>query len=124
MRTRLIIAAAALGGTTLLHLIGGEIGVHLPLLSSAASGEMATYVTVLWHFISVFLAWATLAVLWALRDPDQRPQALAAGLLCAAMGALFLISGLWHLGEIWTAPQWVLLLPIAALLLWPNRSVR
>lgn len=122
MPRRLSLAAALLGGTTLLHLIGGEYDVHLPLLAGAASDEMALYVSVLWHFVSLFLAWSTVAVLWALRDPSQRPQAVAAGALCLGMGALFLGAGLWHVNEIWTAPQWALLLPIAALLLWPARS--
>jgi hypothetical protein len=116
MNRFLIAAAAGAAGTTALHLIGGEADVHAPLLALTDGGEMALYVSVLWHGVSAMLLLCALTFGLAARDPQRHRLAvlLAAGLMLA-LGAVFLAYGVARLGSVWVAPQWVLLVPIGVL---------
>lgn len=116
MNRPLLIAAGVMAGTSALHLLGGQVDVHRPLLARMDGGEMALYVSVLWHGISALLVLCALTFGIAARDPHKHALAvvLASG-LTLALGGLFVAYGMARVGSVWVAPQWVLLLPIGAL---------
>ena len=123
MNKALGLAAVAMAGTTLLHLIGGGVAVHQPLLQAVPSAELGGYVSLLWHFVSVFLGVCAVAFgLAAWNTRRWRGVALSLAGLTVAMGVMFLIYGLVRLGTPFVTPQWVLLVPIGALAIWPLRQ--
>ncbi|MEX0283020.1 MAG: hypothetical protein AB3N23_00260 [Paracoccaceae bacterium] len=84
---------------------------------------MALYVTLLWHFASAFLAFSTLAFgLAALGWPRWWDVSLGLAVLTVGMGVMFLVLGLIRLGTPFATPQWVLLIPIGLMALWPLRT--
>lgn len=118
-----LIAAALMLFCTALHTIAGGLDVHRPLLAASPSTELDLYVTLLWHFATLFLFCAGLSFATAARDPARfQPLTIAISALTAGMGLLFLGLGLIQLGSPWVAPQWALLLPTAALPFWPARG--
>lgn len=122
MSPRLAIAAAIMALTGLIHVFLGGPEVYHPLLAATRDPVLTLYLALLWHFITAFFAIGALAFLWAARDPLRRqPVATATAALMMAMGGLFLVFGLTHLGEVWTAPQWIIALLVGALALWPGR---
>ena len=50
------LAALGMAATFALHTFGGEMTVHRPLLTDAATAEMDLYVSVLWHGITAIIA--------------------------------------------------------------------
>lgn len=109
-------AAALLAATTLIHLRAGGRDVHAPLRALSGDGEMGLYVSVLWHAVSVVLAAMTAALLWAARAPVARQGVI--WLVCAqclGFAALFILYGLWLIGSLWLAPQWILFLSATGL---------
>lgn len=109
-------AGGLLTATTLLHLTGGESDVHRPLRALAGNGEMGLYASVLWHGISVLLAASAVALLMAgANRAGWRSAAIVATAQTGGLGILFVIYGTALTGSVWVAPQWVLLLPVAAL---------
>lgn len=119
MNIRLTACSALLGLTGVVHVTLGGRDVHQPLLEIAASAELALYVTLLWHFVTWFFLVAAVATGIA-ANRGQNPHAVA--LLCLGMGGLFLSLGILRLGEPWTAPQWILLIPVGIAMLWPARA--
>lgn len=118
MRLPLILAASVLVGTTLLHTFGGEVTVHRPLRDGLESQEMRFYASLLWHFVTVFLAVTSVVALVALKRPNAKAALLVLAGLTSLMGVLFMVLGAAELGNLTTAPQWILLLPILPLVLW------
>ncbi len=122
MNRPLAFAALLMAGTTALHVLGGGPQVHQALLTVADSAELGLYVSLLWHFVTLFLGFAALAFVLAARDRTRwGGMALASAILTLGMAALFFTYGWTRLGEPLTAPQWVLLAPIALLAMWPLR---
>lgn len=110
--------AAGLGmaGIVVLHLWGGGRDVHVPLRVLAGPGEMGLYVSVLWHGVSLLLIASAAALLAAARDPSGGAGlAIVAAAQAGGLAALFLAYGVIDLGTVWTAPQWLLLAPVAGL---------
>lgn len=118
MSLRLLLAAAVMAATGVIHVALGGPEVYHPLLAAAPDPVLTLYLALLWHFVTAFLALAALAFGWAAQAPDSRQAvANAVALLMLAMGALFLSLGVVHLSEVWTAPQWVIALAVAGLAL-------
>lgn len=117
MNRPLLIAAIAMGLTAALHVIGGEVSVHRPLLADAVSAEMDLYVSVIWHGISAMIVLNTLALIAALRRPVPTALTLI-GAQTFAIGVLFILYGLIRTGSLWIAPKWVILVPLGVFILW------
>ena len=118
MSPRLATAAAIMAMTGLIHVAMGGPEVYHPLIASTADPVLRLYLALLWHVVTAFFALAALALGWAaLCLPGRQPVANAVVLLALAMGVLFFGFGLSHLGEVWTAPQWLIALAVAALAL-------
>ena len=122
MSPRLATAAALMALTGAIHVGMGGPEVYHPLLAATPDPVLTLYLALLWHFVTAFFALGALAFLWVAREPAGRgPVAVATAALMLAMGALFFGFGIVHLGEVWTAPQWLIAAAIAALALWPTR---
>lgn len=120
---RLLSAAALLALTAAVHVVLGAPEVYEPLLAATAAPVLRLYLSLLWHFVTAFFLLGALASVWAAFAPLARHQTAACvAVLLMAMGALFAGFGLAVLGEVWTAPQWILALGIGTLLLWPPRA--
>ncbi|PTX00448.1 hypothetical protein [Pararhodobacter aggregans] len=120
---RLLTAAALLIATAGIHLALGGPGVYAALRAATDNPGLHLYLALLWHFVTAFFLLGALATGWAAFAPAARRQTTACvAALLLAMGALFGGFGLAVLGEVWTAPQWILTLVIGALLLWPPRA--
>lgn len=120
---RLLTAAALLALTAGVHVVLGAREVYDPLRAATDAPVLRLYLALLWHFVTAFFVLGALAVGWAAFAPRARRQtAVAVAVLLLAMGALFAGFGLAVLGEVWTAPQWIITLLVGALLLWPPRA--
>jgi len=120
---RLMTAAALLGLTAAVHVLMGAPEIYDPLRAATDAPVLRLYLALLWHFVTAFFVLGALAVGWAAFAPRARRQTtVAVALLLLAMGALFAGFGLAVLGEVWTAPQWLIALVIGTLLLWPPRA--
>jgi hypothetical protein len=116
------VAAAGMAFTFALHTFGGEGTVHRPLLADAASPEMDLYVSVLWHGITAVIGLGTAALVWLARQ--ARPSGTALWLIggqVIVVGLLFIGYGALRTGSLWVAPQWIILVPLGALILWTAR---
>lgn len=123
MNRPLMIATLGMAGTFALHLIGGEVSVHRPLLADAVSAEMDLYVSVLWHGITAVLAFGTVALAFATWSGTPQASLLwLVGGQTLGLGALFVLYGLIRTGSLWVAPQWIIILPLAAVILWCART--
>lgn len=119
MNRPVAVAAIVMALTFGLHLIGGEISVHRPLLAGGGTAEMALYISVLWHGISALLALNTLALAFAaLKASQHGPMLWLVGGQTLAVGLLFILYGLIRTGGLWTAPQWIILVPLGLLTIW------
>lgn len=121
MSPRLALAAALMALTGMIHVFMGGPEIYHPLDAATPDPEFRLYLALLWHFVTAFFGLGALTFLWAARDPASRqPAASTVALLLLAMGTLFFVFGLSHLGEVWTAPQWIIALVIGALALTPR----
>lgn len=114
------IAAILMAGIAALHTFAGGPTVHQPLLGAAPDTELALYVSLLWHFVTLFLIATAITFALAARDRRYTPMAQITALLTIGMGLLFLGYGFAYLNTPWVAPQWTLLLPVAALVFLPK----
>jgi len=114
MNRYLITAGAFAGALTLIHIIGGGIDVHTPLLQTQANTELAAYISILWHGVtaSLFVIAASL-IFSGVHTRNGAAVAVVAISLCIAFAGLFLVYGLSRLGTIWLMPQWIAFLAIA-----------
>lgn len=120
---RLMTAAALLGLTAAVHVLMGAPEVYDPLRAATQAPVLRLYLALLWHFVTAFFLLGALATGWAALAPASRRQTTTCvAVLLLAMGALFAGFGLAVLGEVWTAPQWLIALVIGTLLLWPPRA--
>jgi lipopolysaccharide export LptBFGC system permease protein LptF len=122
MLIRFAVAGAVLALTGVVHVAMGGPEVYDPLNAVSPSAELALYLALLWHFATAFFVLGAIGMVWASFGAGSRRQtAVGVALLMLAMGGLFFIFGISHLGEVWTAPQWVIALVVGALVFWPQR---
>ncbi len=118
MNKTCLTAGVIMAAITALHVIGGGPDVHVRMLNEADTAEIGLYVSVFWHFVTAALALMAGGLIWAALDLRNRAAVAAfAGLLSLAIALLFFGYGAVRLGEVWTAAQWVLFLPVCALVL-------
>ncbi len=114
---RWILAAAIICGVTFfLHVIGGGIDVHNPLLESALSLELKTIISILWHMVSALFLINTIALYVASRSEKLRAGLVwLVSLQFIAMAGLFVFYGLTRLGSLFEMGQWTIILLISVL---------
>lgn len=117
MLARTTIVGLIGGATALIHGVGGQLtGIQaMNQTSLAASPRLELLAT--WHMITIHLGWLAYQV-WRL---EQHPQANAQARLI--VGQYLAYSGLWLglnllAGQLWLAPQWLLLAVLAGLTWW------
>lgn len=118
MKLNVFLLAAAIISllTALLHVFGG--GPEFPEIILAQDGlatkQKALYM-VMWYLVTFLLVGVAL-VYWlgALGRPGSG-AILFANAIYIAIAALFIFYGLFMLGELWTLPQWILFVAMAAL---------
>lgn len=116
------LAALGMAATFALHTFGGEMTVHRPLLTDAATAEMDLYVSVLWHGITAVIALGTLALVYLAMQPvPPKPMLWLIGAQTLTIGLLFIAYGLLRTDSLWVAPQWIILVPLGTLILWTAR---
>jgi hypothetical protein len=119
MNRPVAVAAIIMGLTFGLHLIGGETTVHRPLLADGKTAAMDLYISVLWHGISSLIGLNTVALAFAAWKPGPHgPILWLVGGQTLAVGLLFILYGLIRTGSLWTAPQWIILVPLGLLTIW------
>jgi len=113
MNKWLMIAGVLSSLVFLLHLIGGEVGVHQPLLSDVGSAENRAFSSVLWHFVSAALLINTAALFIAATNVAAgKPLVWLVIAQYAAFAAIFLFYGVTRLGTVMIMPQWILFIII------------
>lgn len=112
-----LIAAGLMLMTLMVHVFAGGSDVHLPLLAETDNPGLAAFVSVLWHFVTLFLAVLCLGLVSLARHPNP---ALEAAFCALQLGfaALFLFYGTTRLGTVWLMPQWIVFLLVPALTRW------
>ena len=119
MNRPIAVAALGMAGIFVLHTFGGEYSVHRPLLADAMTAEMDLYVSVLWHGITAMMALGTVALIFAaLQKLPPEAMLWLIGGQTLAIGLLFVGYGIFATGDLWVAPQWILLVPLGSLILW------
>ncbi len=114
-----ILAAGTLSALTLaVHVFAGGPDVHNPMLALAGAfpDVLKTFISVMWHAVTVILAIDSVALLLATRY--SRPQKALVWLVCCqyvAFAALFVFYGAFHLGSLLLMPQWIVFLLISGL---------
>lgn len=119
MKTNYIKAAGILNlGTALLHLIGGQIDLVNPLLSSDLSIQQKGELTGAWHIVTILLFLTSYRLLQIGFRPSENHQNIyelkSIGILYLLSGIPFVIVSIYY--KIFV-PQWVLLIPIGILIL-------
>ncbi len=120
VRRQLLAAGYLASFTALLHLVGGTIEIHQPLMTSQLPEPLRLLLLACWHLVSVALLLSGPALLWCAR-PERQASAGALTLFIGAMwlgfGAVFVVVALVYQGVngLATLPQWTLLLPVGAL---------
>lgn len=117
MLARTTIVGLIGGATALIHGVGGQLtGIQaMNQTTLAASPRLELVAT--WHMSTIQLGWLAYQV-WRLdRQPQPREQARL------IVGQYLAYSGLWLglnllAGQLWLAPQWLLLAGLAGLTWW------
>ncbi|MGV9314206.1 hypothetical protein ACWDR0_18795 [Streptomyces sp. NPDC003691] len=113
-------AGAVAAGTAAIHIAAGHRDVVRPLLSSGMPDEPRRALHAVWHMVSADLVLSAAALFWiALADDSAAARAVAwfTAAHFAAYTAVFLVITLsagWP-RPLLRLPQWILLLPVAAL---------
>lgn len=118
MNRTIVFAGLLTFATFWLHVIGGGIEVHHPMLSSGMDHKLKAFASILWHFVSAVLLINSGALLFAAWQPSWRdPLVWSVIAQHTAIAVLFVFYGITRLGEIWSMPQWVIFLVINAICL-------
>ena len=114
-----ILAAAIICGVTFfLHVIGGGMDVHNPLLESELSVELKAIISVIWHMISAQFLINTIALYVASRSESLREGLVwLVSIQFIAMAAIFVFYGISRLGSPFAMGQWTIILLISILAL-------
>lgn len=123
MHLMLLLAGLLALLTTAIHLVAGQREIVRPFLATELAAIPRWTLFACWHWVSLDLALAGAALIWLAVTPTGAAAPLAQQLIAghfAAYGLLFLGLTLSRPGpqRLFQFPQWLLLLPIAALA-WP-----
>ncbi len=116
-----ILAAGSLSVLTLaVHVFAGGPEVHDPMLALAGAfpDVLKTFISLMWHAITITLAIDSAALLLATRySPSQKALVWFVCCQYGAFAALFVFYGAFHLGSLLLMPQWIVFLLISGLAL-------
>lgn len=122
---KMIFAAGALMVlTTAVHVFVGGPEVMTPVFASALDPTVRAVLHVVWHGVTVMLAFAAIALLWLSWHSDNTPLMVFVTAVQLGFAALFLAIGIGELGSVWLMPQWVVFLLVPALTLFGWRATR
>jgi hypothetical protein len=114
-----ILAAGTLSALTLaVHVFAGGPEVHVAMLALAGAfpDVLKTFISVMWHAITVILAIDSAALLLAMRySPSQKALVWFVCAQYVAFAALFVFYGAFGLGSLLIMPQWIVFLLIPGL---------
>lgn len=117
-RWPLAAAGVVAAGILLAHVLSGQPENLDPLLASDLDPAVMQVFQVLWHVSTLLLATFPIALGWAVRADRAvaRPVLIYVWVMCAGFAAVFFAVDLAVFGAaVFTLPQWVLFLPVLAL---------
>ena len=113
---RLLFAAAVLMAITcLVHVFAGGPELYGPLRASDYPAMPKSVLSVIWHFVSLQLAFMTVA-LWVLTRRPNRALFVYVFATTVGCALLFIGYGLTDLGSLLPMPQWTAFLAVALLM--------
>lgn len=113
-----ILLAAVISTITIgLHVYGGGIEVHQPILSANLTPILKAYVSILWHAVTVILVINSIGLFLTAFKPIQlKSLSLLISLQYLAFAGLFIFYGLSQLGTLFIMPQWIIFICMSALI--------
>ncbi len=118
MLARTTIVGLIGGATALIHGIGGQLTSIQALNQANLAANPRLELLATWHMLTIQLGWLAYQV-WRLErhaDPIAQSRAIIAQYL--VYSGLWLGLNLLVAGQLWLAPQWVLLAGLAGLTWW------
>lgn len=118
-----ILLAAVISTITIgLHVYGGGKEVHQPILSANLTTILKAYTSILWHAVTVVLAINSAGLILLAFKPFQfKGLGLLISLQYLAFAGLFIFYGISKLGTLFSMPQWIIFIILAALTLFGTR---
>jgi len=118
MNRLMFASGVVVAGTAVVHLVAGQIDPVRPLLAATMNESSKWTLHACWHLVSADLVLAAAVLVYLARNDDPgiaAPRLISAHFL--AYGLVFIVIGLTSAGPrgLVVLPQWVLLLPVAAL---------
>lgn len=114
-----ILAAGTLSALTLaVHVFAGGPDVHdaMLVLAGAFPDVLKTFISVMWHAVTLILAINSAALLLAMRQsPSQKALVWFVCCQYLAFAALFVLYGALQLGSLLLLPQWIVFVLISGL---------
>jgi hypothetical protein len=113
-----ILLAAVISTITIgLHVYGGGIEVHEPILDANLTTILKAYTSILWHAVTVILVINTGGLFLAAFKPLQlKILSLLISIQYLAFAGLFIFYGLSQLGTLLLMPQWIIFICMSALI--------
>jgi hypothetical protein len=118
MSKSLLIAAVISTITTGLHVYGGGIEVHEPILDANLTTILKAYTSILWHAVTAILMINSAGLFLTAFNPvcfKRLGHLIAVQYL--AFAGLFIFYGLNQLGTLFLMPQWIIFICMSALIL-------
>lgn len=93
---------------TLVHVIGGGVDVHVPILQSGLSDVLKGYVSVIWHAITATMLMGSVLLLIAAWLPSlRRTLTLIVIIHYGLFTALFVFYGAIRFQSVFVMPPWI-----------------
>ncbi len=118
MLTRTTIVGLVGGATALIHGLAGQLTSIQALNQANLAASPRLELVATWHMLTIQLGWLAYQV-WRLERharPIEQARAIIGQYL--AYSALWLLLNLVVAGQLWLAPQWLLLAALAGLTWW------
>ncbi len=110
-----------------LHVVGGGVEVHVPILEGGLTHELQGFVSVMWHgFTVTMLLCSGLFLVASFRPRYRKVLTLVAVIQYVGFAALFLLYNWLRFGSLFVMPQWIgfLIIVLVALVgLWRDASL-
>ncbi len=103
--------------TAILHVWGGGIEFHRPMLTGASSDKLKAGFSVIWHEVTAMLVFNGIALLATVRNPGFGQGLIWLVLLqFLAFAFLFMFYGRTRLKTFWVLPQWTIFAVLSMLI--------
>ncbi|KPL81223.1 hypothetical protein [Herpetosiphon geysericola] len=108
-----------IGGTTaLIHGVAGQLTSIQALNNANLAASPRLELVATWHMLTIQLGWLAYQVWRLAQHPQPTKQARAIIGQYLAYSGLWLLLNLVVVGQLWLAPQWILLAALAGLTWW------